>query len=102
MLDFPVDMGPFERVVEVATDGNDDCNGNFVNDLVDIVNGTESDYNNNLIPDSCDIASGVLSDDDGNGIPDEYETCTADLNGDGVLNFFDVSVFLSAYQAGCP
>ena len=28
--------------------------------------------------------------------------CTADLNGDGVLNFFDVSVFLSAYNAGCP
>ncbi len=27
---------------------------------------------------------------------------TADLNGDGVLNFFDVSVFLSLYQAGCP
>ena len=103
MLDFPVDMGPFERVVEVATDGNDDCNGNFVNDLVDIVNGTESDYNNNLIPDSCDIASGVLSDVNGNGIPDEYENpCVADLNGDGELNFFDVSVFLSAYSAGCP
>lgn len=28
--------------------------------------------------------------------------CVADLNGDGVLNFFDVSVFLSAYSAGCP
>jgi hypothetical protein len=28
--------------------------------------------------------------------------CLADLNGDGVLNFFDVSVFLSAYSAGCP
>jgi predicted outer membrane repeat protein len=102
MIDFPVDMGPFERVVDVATDGNDDCNGNFVNDLVDIVNGTETDLNSNLIPDSCDIASGELSDDDGNGIPDEYESCTADLNGDGVLNFFDVSVFLSLYQAGCP
>jgi hypothetical protein len=28
--------------------------------------------------------------------------CGADLNGDGVLNFFDVSVFISAYNAGCP
>lgn len=28
--------------------------------------------------------------------------CTADLNGDGVLNFFDVSIFLNAYNAGCP
>lgn len=28
--------------------------------------------------------------------------CPADLNNDGLLNFFDVSVFLSAYNAGCP
>ncbi len=26
----------------------------------------------------------------------------ADLNGDGVYNFFDVSAFLTAYSAGCP
>lgn len=30
------------------------------------------------------------------------QPCVADLNADGVLNFFDVSVFLSAYGAGCP
>ncbi len=29
-------------------------------------------------------------------------TCDADLNNDGVLDFFDVSEFLSLYQAGCP
>lgn len=29
-------------------------------------------------------------------------TCTADLNNDGTLNFFDVSTFLSAFSAGCP
>ena len=102
MLSFPLDLGPLERVVSAPTDGFADCNGNFINDLLDILSDAETDLNENLIPDSCDIASGVLSDDDGNGIPDEYETCTADLNGDGVLNFFDVSVFLSAYQAGCP
>ena len=28
--------------------------------------------------------------------------CAADLTGDGVLNFFDVSAFLSAYNMGCP
>ena len=28
--------------------------------------------------------------------------CVADLNDDGELNFFDVSVFLSAFSAGCP
>ena len=28
--------------------------------------------------------------------------CTADLNGDGVLDFFDVSTFISAFNMGCP
>lgn len=28
--------------------------------------------------------------------------CPADLNNDGVLDFFDVSVFISAFNAGCP
>lgn len=30
------------------------------------------------------------------------DACDADLNGDGVLNFFDVSAFLSAFSAGDP
>tara|TARA_E500000318_G_scaffold12972_5_gene12011 strand:+ start:8376 stop:9812 length:1437 start_codon:yes stop_codon:yes gene_type:complete len=34
--------------------------------------------------------------------PPDVEVCEADLNGDGVLNFFDVSVFLSSFSAGCP
>lgn len=34
--------------------------------------------------------------------PEGAPACTADLNNDGILNFFDVSVFLSAYNAGCP
>lgn len=34
--------------------------------------------------------------------PEGAPACTADLNNDGILNFFDVSVFLSAYSAGCP
>ena len=27
---------------------------------------------------------------------------TADMNGDGIFNFFDVSAFLAAFAAGCP
>ncbi len=34
--------------------------------------------------------------------PEDAPACTADLNNDGILNFFDVSAFLSAYNAGCP
>lgn len=31
-----------------------------------------------------------------------FTSCEADLNGDGVLNFFDVSTFLQLFQQGCP
>lgn len=34
--------------------------------------------------------------------PDATPMCEADLNGDGLLNFFDVSAFLAAFSAGCP
>ena len=30
------------------------------------------------------------------------QTCPADLTDDGMLNFFDVSAFLSAFSQGCP
>jgi hypothetical protein len=33
----------------------------------------------------------------------EYtSTCSGDFNGDGHLNFLDISAFLSAFSAGCP
>tara|TARA_E500000318_G_scaffold42553_4_gene40704 strand:+ start:878 stop:1651 length:774 start_codon:yes stop_codon:yes gene_type:complete len=28
--------------------------------------------------------------------------CAADLNGDGVLDFFDISAYINAFQSGCP
>ncbi len=34
--------------------------------------------------------------------PASASACVADLNGDGVLDFFDVSIFLTAFGAGCP
>jgi len=30
------------------------------------------------------------------------EACVPDINGDGTLNFFDISAFLQAFSAGCP
>ena len=30
------------------------------------------------------------------------DVCAADLTGDGALNFFDISAFLSAFAAGYP
>ena len=34
--------------------------------------------------------------------PQPPEPCAADMNDDGVLNFFDVSEFLSIFSSGCP
>jgi hypothetical protein len=34
--------------------------------------------------------------------PNAQPDCLADLNGDGVLDFFDVSQYLNLYSAGCP
>ena len=39
---------------------------------------------------------------DVSGILIQNSSCTADINHDGILNFFDVSLFLQAYNAGCP
>lgn len=49
-----------------------DCNGNGVDDAVDLAFGAP-DCNGNGIPDSCDIASGLSCDANGNLIPDECD-----------------------------
>lgn len=36
------------------------------------------------------------------GLGSPVGPCAADLNGDGVLNFFDVSEFIQSFSAGCP
>lgn len=48
-----------------------DCNGNQIDDAVDITEGTADDCNLNGVPDSCDIASGTSQDVDDNQVPDE-------------------------------
>lgn len=42
-------------------------------------------------------------DSDGDGVPDSCDTaCAADINGDGELNFFDISDFLAAFNSQDP
>lgn len=54
-----------------------DCNGNGIDDAVDVASGTSPDCNGNKIPDECDIATGRSLDCNGNGIPDECEVSVA-------------------------
>jgi len=45
-----------------------DCNGNGIDDTIDLLSGTSQDCNNNDIPDECDIASGFSFDCSGGPI----------------------------------
>jgi hypothetical protein len=58
---------------EVGVLGDEDCNGNGVWDICDIVCGGAPDCNGNGIPDDCDIANGTSQDCNQNGTPDECE-----------------------------
>lgn len=80
--------------------GPSDCNGNGIDDALDISGGASGDCNNNGIPDECDIAAGVLEDANGNGGPDDCE-CYADCNLDGNADTLDVLCFLNAWNVGC-
>ncbi|MCH8151113.1 MAG: FG-GAP repeat protein [Planctomycetes bacterium] len=57
---------------------------------------TDDDCNGNAVPDICDIINGDLSDDNGNWIPDECE-CVGDLDGDGSVGILDLLALLAAW-----
>ena len=48
---------------------------------------------------TCDLVGGLWA---GPGTTDCVDPCPADLNGDGNLNFFDVSAFLTAFNQNNP
>lgn len=90
-----VDMGAFEY--------HGDCNGNGIDDGLDIAGATSDDCNLNGIPDECeadedcnsntiadicDIAGGSSVDCDGNFRPDE---CDPDCNGNNIADACDVA-----------
>jgi len=83
-------------------EGVGDCNGNGVDDAVDISMGVSADVNGNGIPDECepdcngngvadflDISGGASSDFNGNGVPDE---CEPDCNGNLLPDFLDLQL----------
>lgn len=75
----------------------DDCNGNQVDDTLEITLGIKQDCNQNGIPDDCDILGG-LQDNDGNGVPDLCECLLpfirGDANDDDSVNLADVILIL--------
>lgn len=91
----------------------EDCNGNGIDDTIDIGLGGSADANNNGVPDECedcngngelddaDIDSGFSNDLNGNGVPDE---CEPDCNGNGVPDDQDIllGTSLDLYGNGIP
>ena len=73
-----------------------DCNGNGVEDWMDIAMGTSKDCNTNGIPDSCDISSGAI-DDNGDGRLDTCQRAKGDLDLNGDVDTGDVSIVLLYY-----
>lgn len=86
----------------------DDCNGNGVDDGLDISGGTSDDSDSNGVPDECEDCNmnGVLdsqdiiggsADADGNGVPDE---CQPDCNANGVPDALDIALGTSTDAYG--
>ncbi len=59
---------------------DEDCNGNGIHDICDIIDGTSEDCNINGVPDECDLTDGTSDDCNENTVPDECET-DDDCNG---------------------
>ncbi len=76
-----------EETIEDSDAGDsidfDDCNGNGVDDLLEIAEGDADDANGNLVPDRCEFDYG-------------------DLNLDGQINGGDLFVILGWFQAPFP
>lgn len=80
--------------------GPDDCNGNAIDDALDIQSGFDPDCNANGIPDSCDIKGGLATDLIHPGIPDGCPLpCPGDFDLDGAVTDIDFVVFLQSYNA---
>lgn len=103
---------PFNADIrEIALSGLD-CNGNGVDDTIDLLMGTSLDVNETGVPDECELAcTGDLNGDStvdvldllillGNWGPcNPDETCPADLNSDGTTDVLDLLILLGNWGA---
>lgn len=83
IVDFSQTDGEIFRVVPAA--GYEDCNANNV-------------------ADASELAAGLLDDSDGDGIPDPCDpnSCGGDANGDGIVNFDDISAVIANWLSAGP
>jgi hypothetical protein len=85
-VDGDVDQADFVEFMTVYAGPRDDCNGNGVVDLEDILGATSDDCNSNGTPDECELSGG---DCNANGVPDFCEP-DEDCNGNLVQDICDL------------
>ena len=78
-----------------------DCDGNGIEDAVDISNDLGLDCNQNGMLDVCDVAQGAVDTND-NQRPDDCEIVEGDFNLDGCVNSADLGLFLTAWTMVDP
>lgn len=61
------------RIFKLSYAAVSDCNGNGIDDGIDIAGGISADCNTNLVPDECDISLGYSMDCNNTGLPDDCE-----------------------------
>jgi parallel beta helix pectate lyase-like protein len=87
-------LGSPLHVEQLDRQGGTDCNGNGVNDFVDLLEIPGHDCNHNLAWDACDIAGGLESDCNANGIPDTCDLSnhtSPDCNANSVPDECDIA-----------
>lgn len=105
---------PNAQAVSDTSGGIIDCNGNGVDDYLDIQNETSSDCNLNGRPDECDlnslprsVAGGILANDcNFNSIPDDCELFENDCNANGYPDDCDIRgggrLLFADFENGLP
>ncbi|MHC5023461.1 MAG: hypothetical protein ACYTGG_06060, partial [Planctomycetota bacterium] len=94
-----------------------DCNGNGIDDELDIANGTsldcnsngvpdecEEDCNGNTVPDDCDLANGTSQDCNGNGVLDECDIAdgtSLDCDASGIPDECEASPCAADFDGDC-
>jgi hypothetical protein len=86
-----------EQDVYFARIGPRDCNGNGIDDQVDLASPLMEDCNANGILDSCDIAVSPDLDANGDGRVDSCQFCRADFNMSGTIDPDDLADFITCF-----
>lgn len=92
-----------------------DCNGNWLDDAIEVERGVSQDQNADGIPDSCQPCLAADINDSGGvdvidlvrlllcfGLPAAGGCEAEDINGDGTVNVLDLIDVLLAFGTTCP